>query len=287
MERIYHPTSLYIVESLASDEHQTGTELYERFSASGNRLIGVFLGNVASAVDLASALTRVLEAARSGEIPLLHLEVHGSKAGIVLASGECLSWSGLAGMLRPINRATGCEFVTVLACCQGIDALFGFETDDMCPCAAIVGCEGDIWSDELLDGYVAFYQTVMNSNSIQTGIAALQGKISRSSGTRQIFYPCERAFIRVIANLIRHHEAPYLREQRIRRMRKQGRKDGKKTKLTNSEIGAVIDRVHQEGIQNFYRRFFGIGSSPDAAAPFPLEALVESARAHMMQPVTR
>jgi hypothetical protein len=68
--------------------------------------------------------------AEAGHFPLLHFETHGAERrpgvigaspGLVLASGELITWPKLAPYLTAINEATRLNLIVFMAACHGAD----------------------------------------------------------------------------------------------------------------------------------------------------------------------
>src|SRR5689334_11818073 len=87
---------IHILESLPSSELHTGKRLHEFLSAIPGNADHVSLDQCVGIDNFFSALANIrANLEMSGEIPLIHIEAHGSKDGLALASGEFLRWAEL------------------------------------------------------------------------------------------------------------------------------------------------------------------------------------------------
>jgi len=106
------PNEIHLSEGLALAKtlQFSGTPC-EHFSAKHKSDVDVFLQ--------AGAPLSLLQRRK---LPILHFSAHGWEQGIVLTSGETVTWTELAVMLGPIADATAGNFVVAMSSCCGLHA---------------------------------------------------------------------------------------------------------------------------------------------------------------------
>lgn len=139
---------LHVIESLSGGfAGRTGTRLFEELeSLCAATSVKPKLHRVAG--SLASVLTVIASDAERGDVPLLHVETHGIDTrstgtwvnqGIVLASGEAITWRQLVPMLTPIYEATRLRLIVFMAACNGGDLATVLQPLQRAPLRVVVG----------------------------------------------------------------------------------------------------------------------------------------------------
>lgn len=123
---------IYVIESLPKGEPQTGTVLYnDTLSRKVYQLewLKVKLIKIYDSKDLTSFFYFVENEIPKGAFPYFHFEMHGSNDsnGLILSSGELITWIDLADYCRPINVAVKNNLFLSLSVCFGANALLGFD----------------------------------------------------------------------------------------------------------------------------------------------------------------
>jgi hypothetical protein len=157
--------SIYIVESLPDGELKTGMEVFERairpavFSEDGfvcevyqPRTKGDFLRTLHHVQQLAE---------KHGRAPVLQLDAHGSPAGLLLHSGERLTWEELIPLLTRLNQTSRMNLVVLAAMCNGWYLSDILKPTDRSPAFAIIGSRDTIPAGVLLDFLTRFYTTFL------------------------------------------------------------------------------------------------------------------------------
>lgn len=114
-----------VIQSLAEDELHTGKMLYEDINSHNfahDIGLDIRLYNVETKKELFDLLSRLTDEARTSDLfPILHVEIHGSsdKTGLVLSSGDFVSWQELKNPFIKLNIETKNNLFIVLAACYG------------------------------------------------------------------------------------------------------------------------------------------------------------------------
>src|SRR3569833_2144336 len=135
---------IYVIESLSTYETATGSALYPAIISrwtSQNPYLKSDLLTVNTKEEFISTLSDIERTASSPsqDIPFLHLEIHGRKEGLVLASGELVSWLELADSLRWINIKTKHNLLISMATCHGAFLFSAVLPSHTAPCFAFIG----------------------------------------------------------------------------------------------------------------------------------------------------
>jgi hypothetical protein len=171
------PFQVYIVESPSFDD------LYRE--KTEGRLIsqGLSLADIPSTLRLAGNLQLFRNALHPdlAELknidsvpPLLHLSTHGSNEGVLLTSGERMTWKELRELLSPLNRRLSGHLVLCMSSCFGYQAIQAAMTKGDLPFCLIIGHKGKPKWSEAAVGYLAFYHALARGADIKEAIEALK-----------------------------------------------------------------------------------------------------------------
>ena len=167
---------LVIVESLRPDEDQTGSQLYQ-YLQSKPLPIETELYRPATRAELFDVLERLAQRAEAGAcVPIIHLEVHGSKQAVQVSSMEIISWHELSVPLRRVNLAVRNSMIVTTAVCYGayIGTAAATHPSDPAPFCGAVGPGEEVYSDDLLAGFRAFFDELLHTGNFAVAIKALQ-----------------------------------------------------------------------------------------------------------------
>lgn len=120
---------------------------------------------------------RLLEAweAHGKKVPILHLSLHGSTDGVVLTSGESLSWDELRQELMPLIRAMDGGLLVCMSSCFGSSGCRMAMYEDSEPHFwALVGNVGSaLWSDAAI-AYASFYHLFFKRFEIKVCVDSMK-----------------------------------------------------------------------------------------------------------------
>ena len=153
-----------VIEWLGPGDKKTGKELVEWMERKGfhtakrGRLIDLYQPETAG--DVLEILRNVAEETRcGGNIPLIHIEAHGSPEAEPV--GYChrdadgvvsvLTWEQLTPALREINIASRCNLLLVSAACWGHAAILASCRTDRVPFIACVGFGSEVNARSVLE----------------------------------------------------------------------------------------------------------------------------------------
>lgn len=118
---------------------------------------------------LYARLVQALNAVNDGR-PVLHLSTHGNEHGIVLTSGEFISWEDLRELLIPINKTLGGMLLVCMSSCYGFDGCrMAMTRSDDLPFLGLVAHNGpSTWSDAALAFATFYHQVLVKGSPIAT-----------------------------------------------------------------------------------------------------------------------
>lgn len=204
--QIYVIQSLPIeFDALGDEKIQTGEQLYNdllRWQEEKYSSLNVFLYKIQSMSEWNSLMDKILESCKNeGCIPILHLEIHGSKVqevfttGFVLGNGEHIDIKTIGEQLRQINIATQCNLFVTLAVCKGMSLLLNMNVEQPMPFVGAIGSFSEIYEKDLLLRYTEFYSELFNSFDIAKAYSALL-KANSEMCAEYRYIPADELFIR-------------------------------------------------------------------------------------------
>ena len=132
-----HIGALHIVESLQSRDLKTGARLRQQLAAmaaSHPRPLPVHFWSEQTRAGFVGRLKQIESDVRStGRPPILHLETHGNRDGLLVTSGETVTWADLVGPLTNINITARLNLLVVVAACDGESLLSVIQAHDRAP----------------------------------------------------------------------------------------------------------------------------------------------------------
>ncbi|MBX0290129.1 hypothetical protein K3G63_06745 [Hymenobacter sp. HSC-4F20] len=213
----FHYNKIWVVESLPKHEKQTGTilfnDLIKRKTDQSNILTSA-LEPVNRKRNLVRFLKRVEDyVEQKAQLPYLHFEVHGSRTGLELASGETMSWEELAGYLRNINIATRNNLVVSLASCYGGYMFTEISPIVEAPFCGIIGPLSKVGMGEIEEGFYNFFENMLTGDGLENAIQALN-EVNPSNPKFQ-FVPAEAVFESVSLDLQKMYQDPVFRKNKV------------------------------------------------------------------------
>lgn len=182
MEHGFGFNTIWVIDSVPDGERKTGEELYEFLCLKNLRdrnFIIEFI-KVQDRRSLFESLERVKsKLLEKGQIPLLHFDMHGSAEGLQLKSGDFVRYEELLPLLREINILTQHNLFLMVAACEGvyfIRILIG-NLSKPAPFWGICGPAVEIYPDDVIKGYSAFYDEVLTSGDLNAALEKLKQAI--------------------------------------------------------------------------------------------------------------
>jgi len=247
------------VQSLSEGEMHTGTRLHEDLETLDvwhNRGLNPELRNIPSKDDLMNLLRDLKEEARlSAQWPVLHIEVHGNRDGIVLASGDFISWQELKIPLIELNIATRNNLLVVLSACYGAYLTKTIIPTDRAPCWGLVGPHEEMSAGALLSSFQEFYSELFATGNGDQALKRLNDAV-RSENLSYLFSQCESFFKMVYKAYFRDYFSPKALKLRAGELYKRAKEMGGTPKLSPGEIKRKLLQEKEPSFEKHCEQFF-------------------------------
>lgn len=250
-------TKVVIIESLDPTEFKSGTELCKFISRLKGTHPGVpeaeLIEVVGSDGFLNAIKTLIEESKRSGESPIVQIEMHGwdDKTGLAFPDGTSLSWHELAEILGDLNRATGFNLLVSVAACFGGHFIEALRPHEPSPCFAMIGPTHEMSGQELLGSFSAFYGELLTVLDASVALTAIHNHRIRLGGF--LTTTAEDWFFKLAEGYLRTHCTPERLKARGDAIIDELRREGSEF---NQAIHQRIARIGEELAFGFLDRRF-------------------------------
>lgn len=116
-------SSVLVVDMLPEGERGTARRLDEHLGTlhgRGQSDLPTSLLRVGSRFEFFKEMTELAGRCEEGlDLPILHIEAHGSPIGLECPDGASIGWREIAEAITPINRASGHNLIIVMSTCYG------------------------------------------------------------------------------------------------------------------------------------------------------------------------
>ncbi|SDS02048.1 hypothetical protein [Opitutus sp. GAS368] len=268
--------TIHVIESLKESDGEPGRRLTENWNRDTPEGIQMVYHFVLSRDDLFREMDAIY-AGVSAAVPVLHFELHGNDEGFGLRDDSFVSWEEFGPHLLRFNLATRFNLLVTFSCCFGIHQIVAMSAFKPAPFVGVVGCDREAETPELLNGFEAFYRTLVATDDGHKALAALQGKIF--SGAQFAFFTVEKAFRGAYKNVVRENRArdPFkLRRKQVRKeLAQKARAAGRANpKVTDWQIKAALAETEGRTLRQFYEAFFALDQISENERRFPYDLLI-------------
>lgn len=221
-QTVFNITNLVIIESLA-DKVKTGKQLHEKLEKKFHQIFQIEYFDISDKKSLYDLFETLVNKTNSDYHPVLHFEIHGhqSNLGLVLKSGEFISWFSLYYYCKDLNFNSGNNLFLTLATCRGAHIIGVTKPYDKCPWAFIMGSYKDLYNDSILTDFSTFYETLIDIKNIDHALAELT-KINANAKYEIIdsmttFENCKNYFVKEIEDEINTQKKGHMLLEAIER----------------------------------------------------------------------
>lgn len=175
---------IVIIESLREGELQTGTKLYNdvlkpRCTADESMFCEYY--RVHSLPDFEYAISQIIQKHQSNEMLALHIEAHGCEEGVVVSSGDLITWKHFLDCCRALNVELNGLLIVTTALCYSISIMGAIDPSLRAPFKAIVITRRSVTTDEVFRGYSEYFQLYTNILDVGPAKEAMRREVN--SGT--------------------------------------------------------------------------------------------------------
>lgn len=176
---------IIVIQSLNHSDVKTGEILYHdilQYKYLIKRESFSYFYNVNSSDEFCLAMQTIEKSLSEGDIVTLQIETHGCNEGIGVNNGEIITWNDFYDIIRPINIKTGHLLFVVMAMCNSISVISAINPQKRAPYRAFICTTREVSADEILRGFIAFYDNFFNMLDIAQAINALQEEVTDING---------------------------------------------------------------------------------------------------------
>lgn len=191
---------IYVIQSLNTDEPQTGKELVEKLEPELKKYnVGISFLEAATRLEFLAAMDRIWKDCTEASprvYPIIHLETHGfgDLTGIsIRPPKECVTWADFAKKCRAINVECHNNLLVTTGLCHGLHAITDVNIREVAPFFALVGPEKAVTITEVR-AFVEFYKELLEHGDINKAIGHLTTKVGIFLAERLFF----RAFTKYL-----------------------------------------------------------------------------------------
>jgi hypothetical protein len=266
---------IVILESLSSSDLHAGRKIREDIEVSNlfhDRGLQVEFHDVAKKADFISQLGKLTRETKKLENnPFIHIEAHGSSdtKGLILGSGEFVSWEELKRPLIDLNIATRNNLFIVLSACYGAYLTTIVLPTDRAPCFGLVGPTKVLGAGYLLKSFSRFYQELLASGSGSEAVKQLNLD-ARESGLDYSLTDAETFFAMVNEKYFGKDCTNSQYEKRAREIIREVKSRGANPPSVGS-LKRFYKGTQPAYFEMFKRRFFMIDLFPENANRFTIK----------------
>jgi hypothetical protein len=263
---------IYIIESLP--QMHSGQRLEDTIFWKGLALDGPVceLSQPQRSVELLSVLDKIKRETDEGIYPIIHIEAHGSKEGLKIASDEFIAWEVFRERLAMINVACRNNLLVTMAACEGAYLFQVVKPTERAPFCGLIGPKKKIPAGELESDYSAFYSELLESLDGNRAIEKLNTNSPESH--RYLFFGCNYLFVLAYGRYHSRQCTGAGLRKRTERLVSDARAKGLMHKLSLKEIRRLVKKhlrdMQEEYFEKYKDHFLMIDIYPDLRARWDL-----------------
>lgn len=191
---------IYIIESLQPDDHLTGTDLHNdllRWKSYNHPDFESVLRTPVNRSEFFAVFDEILEKCiNEGMSPIIHFEIHGAVdySGLVLTSGELVTWEELSDKIRPINYQLKNGLFLTMGVCHGCYFMSKDVVDQPSLFQGIVASFDVLYEDDISVQFYSFYEELFTSFDLNKAyIKLIEANTKATNPEEKLNYECYSA----------------------------------------------------------------------------------------------
>ena len=198
MKKTFDFNKIFVIESLRESDLKTGQELFNDNIKYGLWKKGLYehceIYLPKTKTEFLDTIEKIkMEVAEKSIYPIIHLEMHGSKDGIEVTSGQTVTWFELQNRLIELNILCKCNLFLTMATCFGGYIYSTIKPNLRTPFWGFIGPYEKVQFGETLHNFKAFYDEFIESLNINNAVILLN-KSNPNNKSRFKFHNTEFAF---------------------------------------------------------------------------------------------
>ena len=226
-QRQHRVNRIYVIESLPEGELRTGRELCEAVFAPRtphNRDFSSARYEVKMKAEFLALLGQIeCDTREAGAMPMLHIDAHGARDGLGLASGDFVPWAEMKAGITAINVACRNHLVVVLAACQGIHLISIIRAEERATAFAVISTATDVKAGDVAVSFPAFYEEMFRSRDGGPALRRLNDAVPGLAPRYEVVQS-ETMFLVAFQHYVNTYLTPEKVVQRTERLERASRK---------------------------------------------------------------
>jgi hypothetical protein len=169
--------TIYVIESLSTGEIKTGTNVFNdllKYKVMQHEGFNAILLIVNTKAEFIAEINGIYDLTDPQmHRPYLHFEIHGCQQGLVMNSGELVSWVELYSLLVRINEMLRNQLFISLATCYGAYLFNAINPFKRSPFFGFVGNVEQIPNGEIEYAFSEYFATLLDELDLDEAIHAL------------------------------------------------------------------------------------------------------------------
>lgn len=269
--------SVVVIESLPNGDLKSGTELFEQVIAPvavNDPTLVVELYKAADRREFFACLRAVAQlAAEHGNSPILHLETHGSRAGLQFGDGSRATWEEVAAPLGELNRVTEMNLLAFAGLCHGWSMTDILKPTGRAPVFGMIGPMEEVEAGALLAASKVFYERLLEpQHDLRAALDTANGSTAIEDW-RFKWMSAELMFCRVFEAYMAEVSREQVRTERVNRLvadiTRARNLDLNQTMQLRSSITADLDD-HETWFHHYRDHFLLLDEYPENSRRFQL-----------------
>ncbi|QHI38331.1 hypothetical protein IMCC3317_37220 [Kordia antarctica] len=276
-EKYIEFNKIYIIESLNVKDIKTGTLLkndvlrWKKFNE--NHPVKTKLYSPSKRKEFFQVLDLIKSICiKNKTYPIIHFEIHGSndKKGLILNSGDMITWEELIIKLREINIIIANNLFFTMAVCYGAYLFKAVELELPAPFCGMIGSEEAITTDDLMIRYQEFYNELLNNLNITKAYKALKKANTNMHNTYR-FIDSSQAFKIIYRNYFKENTSDEAIKERLIQVKKDEKlefKNRQSERKYNRGFKKILLQTRQRYYSEHSETFFMIDKVPSHRTRF-------------------
>ena len=255
-------SKIVIIDSLGLDEsidtakyiHDYLITLVQHFD------IPVELVKCANYIDFKKIMINLKnEVVNHNEIPIIHVESHGSDSGLIFDNGSEMGWEEVANLLTNVNIETKFNLLAVFSACFGGYFVGEIKPIKSAPCWCAIAPTQEVFPDELLNGFRIFYKKLFDT--LDVGIASKTLDQTKLSSGKWFTQPIELWFEELMINYAKQYCLNNSADKQLKILFRRMKAEG--TYVSKSFLKRLLKNEHKNLVEKYFEVFYSTKVVPE------------------------
>lgn len=270
----FHAHKFLIVDLVPESEMQTGRHIEECLLDVINRQsVGIVCERhkCASDIEFVDLITNIRsDVAEKGVVPYIHVEGHGSKDSLHFPDQSSIKWTDVFEEFRKINILSKNNLFFSSGACKSAYAFKAATITKPAPVFGMLAPEKEVLSGGVVDGFVAFYKSLIMSESLNEAFNAF-ADATNAKEYALIF--SQLLFEKAAYNYLTQHCMGKGRMARLENIVSQAVVEtGLPVNVARKQLKKELAKPQAPALMKFHKKFMLSELYPENAKRFPFDA---------------